>query len=467
MKNKQEITAAQVRDLLWRGGSLDFLLHEGQLEIKHTIENLDPSVREFVVLCSRRFGKSYLGICLALSKCLQTPGARVAIIGPTYAHTQRIVLPLLKQHVAVSAPKGLFNHTKSEFMWRFKNGSELILSSFEGAVETLRGQFLDLALLEESALAPSAEFQYILSSVIFPTLLHSRGRIIHLTTPAVSPSHYFNEKLIPEFEAKGHLIKRTVYENPLLTETDIKEAMDQSGGEHSAHWQREYLCNIILDKSTLVVSQFDPQVHVKASKGPFYNYWTSVDMGGVRDNTVWLLFTWDQAQDKVVILEELSFPPSTPTSVIVSALKGRESAYPIKNRYVDASGQTLTDLYSLGYPCALPIKTDWLANLELLNAAFHKNEIVIDPGCRLLIKTLQLSSFNQSKTDFTRQTDIGHSDALASAMYGFRMVDKMLYKPTFNRQNVYVHCDQTELAHLTELARSLNPAASICNRKRK
>jgi hypothetical protein len=451
------LSPQQARNLLWNQGHLDFLLHSGQLKIKQTLDALPPSTREFVVLCSRRYGKSYLGIVLALEKCLQNPNQRVAIIGPTYVHTQKIILPLLKNHVAKSAPKGLLQHTKSEFMWRFKNGSELIISSFEGAVEVLRGQFLDLALLEESALANSDEFEYITSSVIFPTLLHSRGKIIHLTTPAVSPEHYFNSVLLPKLEERGAVIKKTVYDNPLLTETDIEEAMDKCGGEQSAHWQREFLCNVALDKAALVVPAYsDSHITKSHELPPGARHWVAVDWGGVRDLTVWLLMAFDYRLKKVVVLKEQVFQPSTPTSSVLEAIRPLERE--VGSRWVDAPGQLLVDLSTAGYQCQLPVKMDWMANLEGLNSAFHNNEIMIDESCKLLIKTLKKATFNRGRTDFERGSDIGHADALAALMYGWRMADRTEapYKVMYSSQTHWVP-DGHDVDSLTELAKSLNP----------
>ena len=447
------LTPQQARQILWQQGQLSFLLHQGQLEIKNHLESLDPSVREFIVLCSRRFGKSYLGIVLAIEKCLQNPKSRVAIIGPSYVHTQKIILPLLKNHVASSAPKGLFSHTKSEFTWKFTNGSELIISSFEGAVETLRGQYLDLALLEESGLAPSDEFEYIIKSVVFPTLLHSRGRIIHLTTPAVSPEHHFNSVLLPTLESKGHVIRRTIYDNPLLSEQDIQEACEQSGGENSAHWQREYLCNVVLDQSALVIPSFNDSHVTNHELPPGARHWVSVDWGGVRDLTVWLLMAFDYRLKKVVVLSEQVFPPSTPTNVVLEVIRGSELG--VTSRFVDAPGQLLVDLSKAGYTCSLPVKMDWMANLEGLNSAFHMGEVVIDPACKLLIKTLKKATFNRSRTDFERGIDIGHADALAALMYGWRMADRSEPpKKRHDSRNVWLPHGE-DVNSLTELARSL------------
>jgi hypothetical protein len=101
---------------------------------------------------------------------------------------------------------------------------------------------------------------------------------------------------------------------------------------------------------------------------------------------------------------------------------------------------------------------DWMANLEGLNSAFHNNEIMIDESCTLLIKTLKKATFNRGRTDFERGSDIGHADALAALMYGWRMADRTPepFKVRFSNQTHWVP-EGHDVDSLTELAKSMNP----------
>lgn len=411
-------------DQLWKEGKLGYKLHDVQKQIRSTIRALPGSTREALVFCSRRLGKSYLACVMAIEDCLRKPNAQVFIIGPTKIQTTDIVnglLPLITQ----DAPKGLLWVTKSERKWQFANGSQLIIGGFDTALESMRGKRADTIYLEESGLASPDEFEYILRSVLFPTLMHSRGKIVHLTTPAFIIDHPLHLTTIPTTQSQGAFFKYTIRDNPLLSAEDIESEIHNLGGLDSSHCQRELFCNIVRDENITVVPQFNERNHVAELSLPDNaHYWVAGDVGGVRDKSVFLLCAYDYSTNKICVVSEAAFDPKTPTSEIVKgalAMEGGRSLY----RAVDAPGQLFVDFGSVyGYSCFPPEKLHFDQNIHRLQTAFWKDEILVSPACKLLIATLNSGQLNKQRTDFNRSDSLGHCDAMAALVYALRYADK-------------------------------------------
>ena len=104
----------KIHKVLWQSGFLAWKCHPGQLEIYKQLRALDSKIQEALVFCARRFGKSTLGVIMALEDCLRNPESQVRIIGPTIKQTIAIVEPILRK-VTRDAPEGLIHRIKSEY----------------------------------------------------------------------------------------------------------------------------------------------------------------------------------------------------------------------------------------------------------------------------------------------------------------------------------------------------------------
>lgn len=372
---------------------------------------------------------------MAVEDCLRKSGSQVFIIGPTKIQTSDIVnglLPLIME----DCPKGMMTATKSERKWQFSNGSQLIISGFDTALESMRGKRADSIYLEESGLANPDDYEYIISSVLFPTLMHSRGKIIHLTTPAFILDHPLHLKTIPKAQSSGAYFKYTIRDNPLLSDDQIESEIYNLGGLSSSHCQRELFCNIVRDENITVVPQFDERKHVAEVVLPDNaHYWVAGDIGGVRDKSVLLLCAYDYNTGKLHVVKEAAFDSKTPTTEIVKGGFEMEGGRTV-NRAVDAPGQLFIDLSSVyGYSCYPPEKLHFDQNIIRLQTAFWKDEIIVDPSCKLLIATLNSGQLNKQRTDFNRTESLGHCDAMAALVYGLRYADKRVpLKPAATRR---------------------------------
>ena len=107
---------------------------------------------------------------------------------------------------------------------------------------------------------------------------------------------------------------------------ELKE--DYPTGDQDPHYRREYLCEIIRDKDSVVIPEFTPekeQVLVgEWERPPFYDAYTSGDVG-FRHLTVYLFAYWDWEKATLVIEDELVMNgPEMTTEALAAGIRKKE-----------------------------------------------------------------------------------------------------------------------------------------------
>lgn len=414
---------------LWRRGDLSYKYHAGQKHIMSVIDALDPSVREILLFISRRWGKSFLGSLLAIQTAQAKWFRRVLIMGPTEKQTKEIINPIF-QKIKLDDYENLLKETKSESKWKIGK-SEIQLAGFDTAIESVRGQEFDLIILEEPASAKITreDYDYIIKSVLRPTLMHTKGRIIYMTTPGKNADHPLHVVTIPKTQASGSFFKFTIEDNILLTKEEIEAEIEDMGGRDDPSVRRELFCEILRDEASLAIPKFDVNMNVQEFELPeLFHCWVAGDFGGVRDKTVLHLWAYDFKNARKLIIDELVFDRNTPTSEIALQLFTMEKKYGQDgiSRWIDCPGQTRVDLQNdHGLIVNLPLKQkgSFEAGVNQINLACMDRSVLVHPRCKFTIMTLENGRTNKQRTDYERTEDLGHCDALASMAYGLRHAD--------------------------------------------
>jgi len=409
---------------LFRRGEISFLLHDGQKSISQKIEESDS--KEFLVLCSRQFGKSFFSLIFTLTFLTKNPNTKAIIFSATNKQAMTIVNDNLN-HILRLAPDGFLTRKKSDRQWLLKNGSELRIGSIEDA-DASRGVNAQLIILEEGAASCSSEqYNYALSSVIGPMLLRSQnGRLIHVTTPSKDLNHCLHTEILPRLEQRNAVARFTIHDNPQLSEQQIKDARDRCQTEEA--WDREFLVKIVKSQSLTVIPEFNQDFHLLPDSyiQPEKAHWClGLDLGGTVDRTAAVLGYFDFKTSQTIIVDELFLPINTSTTEIVTAVNLLLSKVPKGHESVvtaDAPGQVRIDMSRLGLSTFLPRKAagSFEAGINNLRFLFTKNQVLIHPRCQNLIKTLEYGQYNKTRTDFQRSEELGHLDALAALIYQVR-----------------------------------------------
>ena len=416
---------------LWARGVLKWKLRPEQQVLRDMLEAAPTDLCVFNI--SRRFGKSTTCSLYTVEQAYQKK-QKILYATAFLTDLENFIVPIF-EWILSDCPENLkpqWMATKKEY--RFPNGSTIKLIGLDKNANSLRGNNIDIIVVDEAAFVTKLEYLY--KSVIVPATMKRKFKLIFPSTPPESPEHFWSSELINKAKAKSTYIEMTIDDISDLPPEERKRLLDEVGGEHSVTAQREFFCKILVDVTRSIAPSFTKS-HIQEGIPNQVKWMLFGDAGGVRDKTVFLEVGYDHSTGKVIFKDELSFSNNTPTSHIVAAVKAK---WPNNLTLIlDAPGQLLVDYSSLGLPAALPQKDDFAAGLLLLNNAFYNNSTIINPACQLLIRTLEGGLLNKHRSDYERSDALGHCDSVAAAIYALRCVDKVTdLRPKPNRENTFI-----------------------------
>jgi len=204
-----------------------------------------------VLVCGRRFGKTFLAIDQMKGRA-SIPNSRIAYIAPTFQQARDIAWGQLKKDCNQAAEA--INESRLEI--RLVNGSLILLRGWE-AIETLRGQQFDLIVLDEVANFKNFEISW--QEVLRPTLTDTVGEAIFISTPK-GFNHFYKLYNTENDKEKGKDYKSfhfTTYDNPHIPLEEIEKAKQELPEDQFA---QEYLADF-RKTSGLVYKEFDRDIH--------------------------------------------------------------------------------------------------------------------------------------------------------------------------------------------------------------
>lgn len=436
----RKLTKTQIRSALWERGQLRWILHGVQKEMYDNFKNSENNSIS-VWLCSRQLGKSWLLSVLAIEAALQQKHQIIKLVTDTKQHVKSIFEPLFRQ-IFETCPAHLQpKYNVSNFVFSFPNGSEVQLAGSDGKnYERLRGQRSQLILVDEAGFC--SDLTDMIYSVLLPTTTHTGGKIILASTPPEDSSHPFLT-FIEEATISGTLVKKTIFDNPLLSKEQTDNIISKMGGITSTRFRREYLCEIIKSEDYSVIPEFTEDIKKDIIKEwplpPFYDTYVAMDLGG-KDLTAVLFGYYDFRADKVIIQDEVIFDfrkLGNNIEKLVQLIRNKEEELwtnvltnEIKKPYTrvsDINPIVLNEIrkYSNNYLNFIPAKKDNLdAAINNLRALIGGKKLIIHPKCVTLIRHLQHGrwSGNTTKNEFARSADGSHFDALAACVYFVRHI---------------------------------------------
>lgn len=226
-----------------------------QLHQTQKIVALDPH-RFRVLNCGRRWGKTTLAIDQIKARAA-IPNSRIAYVAPTYQQARDIAWEPLK-HGCRNASSSI-NESRLEI--KLVNGSQIILRGWE-AIETLRGQYFHLIVIDEVAMM--RDFWLKWQEIIRPTLTDVKGEVLFISTPRGFNHFYdlYNLETIgldgkrgdPDFKS----FHFTTYDNPHIPHDEIEKAKAEITEDRFA---QEYLADFRKTEG-LVYKEFSRARHV-------------------------------------------------------------------------------------------------------------------------------------------------------------------------------------------------------------
>jgi hypothetical protein len=401
----------------------------------------------------------------AIEFALQNPGVKIHYLAPTAKMVKKIILPRMSD-ILRDCPKSLKPVYKiNEQVYKFHNGSEIHISGTDSErAENLRGQVSHLIICDEAGFMDKLD--YVVSSILTPLTITTGGKIILSSTPPISPDHPFKE-FADQAKLNGNYIKKTIFDNKLLTTEVIERYMREQKGPDSVSWRREFLAEFIIDEKYAVIPEaseehinsltkevvllpkgHDLQPHQTALP-MFFDAYTVADLG-YKDNTGILFGYWDFLNAQLVIQDELMLKKPN-TQIIADAIHQKEVAlWGEKKPYLRFCDGDLIAISNLNTMHDLPFSVTRNDNPESaineVRLFVADSKLIIDPRCKFLLSQIKNATYDSSGKKFSRSEVHGHYDLLAALMYMIRNIrrNKNPYPPGLGLDIHSMHFIQAE-----------------------
>jgi hypothetical protein len=442
-----EYLKQQVYAECWRRGELEYKLHSTQKRIRAALAA--STRRKFFLLCSRRLGKSFTLLCLALETAIKKPGARILYLAPLASAANEIVVDGLRPILAdVPASLGLEvkEHAKEI---RFANGSLIRLKGVNSEhADNLRGGAQDLVILDECGQMDRLE--YVLGSIVMPMTMTTGGKIILATTPADTPDHD-STKIYQDLSDSGDAVKFTLMDAPeehiplktkreyLLEAKEKREDLDAIlAGKLEPQGTtalREYWCSFVTDANKAVIPEMrEAARHIikVQARDDLFDAYVSVDPGQT-DKTGIVFCTYSFKQGVIIVEDEALLHRASTNDVARVVLDKEWQLWRNQKPYVrvvDDDLRMIGDLRELhGLSFVPATKPNATAAMNLLRTMIGNHEIIIDPKCVHLIEHLKNAIWNNRATSMARVGDGGedshHFDLVDALKYCVRAINRM------------------------------------------
>jgi hypothetical protein len=437
MATQNKISPQAAKYELWRRGSTSWLLDPTQKELRNLYLNSKDKIN--VWLLARRSGKSYTLLTLALEICNAKPKSIVKYIGPTKNQIKSIARPLMEK-LLESCPEDLKPELKeSDYIYYFPNGSEIQMAGADsGHAEKLRGSDANLVLVDEAGSIDG--LRYIIQSILLPTTLVTKGKIILASTPPIESEHDFLY-YIEEAEAKNTIVKKTIYDNSRLNAQDLIDAENEMGGAHTDAFRREYKCEILKDANTSVIPEFDDanfkEIVKEWPKPPYFDAYVAMDLG-FKDLTALVFGYYDFRAAKIIIEDELVIDfrkNDMNLKKLCDLIKEKEEQLwtnVLTNevrkpsiRVSDIDYIVLSEISKASHGLihfTAANKYDKESSINTLRTMISSRKIIIHPRCSNLIRHLKNAKWSKNKQGFARSVENGHYDLVDALLYFTRAV---------------------------------------------
>ncbi len=457
------IDIKQARDEAWRRGYLRWKLHSGQKKIYNAI--MAVVTQFFLCNCSRQWGKSYLASVIALEMALSKPNSQIRYGAAFQTDLLDYIIPKF-QEIMDDCPediKGKYNSQQSAFL--FPNGSKIKIIGLDKNPDGMRGNTLDLIIVDEAAYV--ADLEYLYKSVIVPATTHRpEAKILFISSAPSTPDHAFQD-YANKAKKEGAYAVFTIYDNPMVSPETIWRLMEEAGGEDSTTWRREYLCEFVTDANKAIIPEWKDGYVCEIPTDefyPLYHRYVSQDLG-VKDFTALLFAYYDFKKATLVIQDELHMNgPELITPTLVESIKAKEKELwgetkPYRRVSDNNNLQLLQDMSSLHNFHFMATNKDTLeAMINEVRWMVKQGRIRVHPRCENLIWCLKYGIWDSKRKAFNRSKEHGHYDHLAALVYMVRNLSTSINPiPAdfgFQSHTAWLHNIKDESSNAAKLAKS-------------
>jgi len=455
LSDGRSLSMEQAVRYAWSHGILKYKLHAGQLDLDekiHALEQQHNRGRPFL-LWPRQTGKTTWEVVAVEEFARQNPGSIQRFAGPTQKQVVSTILPIWRL-VAHDCPKPMrARYSQHEGCYIWPNQSRLFIAGTktQDDVDRLRGPFSHRTYIDEMAFH-ECDLDYLVNQVLSPQLNKTGGLLVQSTTPPQSLVHS-SVGFIRQAEKAGTIYSMRYDRCPLYTPEEIRRSCELSNPEESKEgidailagtkvgsttWRREYLCELVADDRTRVISDFILAEHVllNVPRGTRFQRMVFLDQGGAVDFFAAVFCEYDSESHTLFVVDEWQGRRQS-TDTIAQALKQKEQSlgwlppggiHTARRFTNDPRGhQQIQDFRDRGYAVNMGHRSQGSeAEADRLTTAFRENRIRIHARCENLIAQLRFGTWDlrekTGRADYLRTDELGHLDALAALAGGLLQV---------------------------------------------
>lgn len=425
------------KKILWTRGDLSWKLHSAQEHLNEVFLNVTAQL--FVGNCSRQWGKSYWAVTKAIEQAIQVPKSQIRYGAAFQTDLVDFIIPAFEK-ILEDAPASVKGRKVGHY-YLFPNGSRIKLVGLDKNPNGLRGNTLDLIIIDECGFVGNLD--YIYKSIIIPATLHRPNcKIILISTPPSTPAHPFVD-YVQKAEKEGAYVKLDIFTNPLITEDDINRMAQEMGGRESTTFRRECMCEFVTDSDLQIIPEWNDKYIQAIERDEFYKYYHKYDGMdlGVKDLTAAIFGYYDFKRAALIIEDELEMSgPAMNTLLLVGAIKAKEKELwkndetprdynnnPVPFRRVSDNNwpilvQDLSSIHNLTF--IETTKDNLEAMINEVRLMVQAGQLIIHPKCAKLVGCLRYGVWDAKKKAFARSTVYGHFDHLAALIYLIRNLAK-------------------------------------------
>lgn len=461
----------------WKRGNLAYKLNPDQRSVYDAFRAWESDPRRgpyYGLDISRQWGKSFDMVLIGIEDCIRGQRTdRAAYWTSTERMAQEIVHPIVDTLLSDCPPDLRPKWIASKKKYRFPDGQELEVLGLDDP-NRARGRYLDRGYLDEQAFMENLE--YIVTSVIHPQMqTRNRPYVLMGTTPPLSPQHYWSSHLIHLLRAEGATERRTIYDNPMLSNEKIKATIDALGGETATAVRRELFAEHVIESSMAIVPEYlevRDSVYIDLPDRPdWYAGFVSLDPGWKDASGV--LFAYVDFDESELRIEDEIYATQLSSREIAEAVKkkeaelwprparwsrGKQEALPNPyRRWTDVDNRLVADLaMDHGLVFAPTAKDNKDQQVNRVRNWIATGRIKISKRCVQLDRQLQTGVYrNENRKDFARSEGFGHFDLIDALIYLARNVEPYLrYNPKppalhgANPSRMFIHAETKKTRRL-------------------
>jgi len=406
---------------------------------KEQLDFVQDQARFATAVCSVRAGKTTACAADLVNTALTMPGTIGLYITLARSSAERIIWPELQKinrEYKLEAEENI-----AKLSLKFPNGSFIYLmgANNEGEIEKIRGlSNCALAYIDESQ-AFRAHIKELVEEIIVKRLYDTNGRCRLIGTPGPIPSGYFYESaLSPKWSHHAW----TLHSNPWIqrksgktVEELIQQDMDRKGvGLEDPSIQRECFGRWVLDVNSLLL-HFDPTInHYEELPPGEYVYILGIDLGHTDADSLSLL-AFTKHSPVTYLIEEL-VTPNQLTDDLAKQIRQITQGRRVRDMVADTGGlgkkivEDLKDRYSFMIEPA--DKTEKIASYRFLDNALRTGNFKAKKTSRFA-QDCQILERDDDKSTPDKIVVKGHSDAVDSCLYAFKLSPAYNYTPPIEK----------------------------------